>query len=35
MLDISAQDYTVMVKNVPLYFDAINNDYDDDILDFF
>ena len=35
MVDISAQDYTVMVKNIPLYFDAINNDYDDDILDFF
>ncbi len=24
-----------MISNVPLEYDAINNDYDDDILDFF
>ena len=35
MLDISALDYTVMVKNIPLYYDALNNDYDDDLKDFF
>lgn len=24
-----------MVKGVPLYYDALNNDYDDDIKDWF
>lgn len=35
VLDISAMDYTIMLKGIPLEFDAINNDYDDDIKDFF
>ena len=35
MLDISAMDYTIMVKNIPIEFDALNNDYDDDLLAFF
>ncbi|KAL4484378.1 hypothetical protein ABPG74_019555 [Tetrahymena malaccensis] len=33
--DISANDYTIMIKNVPKDFDAINDDYDDDIKEFF
>ena len=33
--DISATDYTVLVKNIPIEFDAVNNDYDDDLADFF
>ncbi|KAL4489887.1 hypothetical protein ABPG72_010786 [Tetrahymena utriculariae] len=33
--DIAANDYTIMIKNIPLEFDAINDDYDDDIKDFF
>jgi hypothetical protein len=31
-LDVSSLDYTVMINNVPLSFDALNNDYDEDIL---
>ncbi|KAL4489888.1 hypothetical protein ABPG72_010787 [Tetrahymena utriculariae] len=33
--DISANDYTIMIKNVPKDFEAINDDYDDDIKEFF
>lgn len=34
-LDISASDYTIMVKNIPTAFEALNNDYDDDLKDYF
>ncbi|EAS02382.2 phage head-tail family protein, putative (macronuclear) [Tetrahymena thermophila SB210] len=33
--DIAANDYTIMIKNIPKDFDAINDDYDDDIKEFF
>ncbi|KAL4484377.1 hypothetical protein ABPG74_019554 [Tetrahymena malaccensis] len=33
--DIAANDYTIMIKNIPLEFDAVNDDYDDDIKEFF
>ena len=29
--DIAAVDYTVYLENIPVYFDALNNDYDDDL----
>ncbi|EAS04833.2 kinase domain protein (macronuclear) [Tetrahymena thermophila SB210] len=29
--DISANDYTLLFENIPLEFDAINSDYDDDL----
>jgi hypothetical protein len=33
--DISANDYSVIVKGIPLVItDALNNDYDDDLKDF-
>ena len=32
--DISPQDYTIMVKNIPCEYNAINDDYDDDLKDF-
>lgn len=32
--DISANDYTVMLKNIPKSYDAINDDYDDDLKDY-
>ena len=34
-LDISPADYTILVKNIPLEYDALNNDYDDDLKYFF
>jgi hypothetical protein len=30
-LDVAANDYTFIVKNIPLEFQAKNNDYDDDL----
>ncbi len=30
-LDISANDYTVVVTGIPIYFDALNDDYDEDL----
>ena len=33
--DINANDYTIMVKNIPIEFEALNNDYDEDLLHFF
>ncbi len=30
-LDIAANDYTFIVKNIPLEYSAINDDYDDDL----
>ncbi|EGR30034.1 phage head-tail family protein, putative, partial [Ichthyophthirius multifiliis] len=33
--DISANDYTIMVSNIPIEYDAINNDYDEDLMHFF
>ena len=35
ILDIAAADYTIFAENIPLEFDAINNDYDDDIKEYF
>ena len=35
VLDISPQDYTIFVKNIPKNFKALNDDYDDDIKDYF
>ena len=32
--DISAEDYTIFVKNIPIDFNAIDDDYDDDLKDF-
>ena len=32
--DISANDYTIMISNIPKDYKAINDDYDDDIKDF-
>ena len=32
LLDISASDYTVLLKNIPIKYEAINNDYDEDLL---
>ena len=32
--DISAEDYTIFVKNIPIDYDAINDDYDDDLKEF-
>ena len=32
--DISAEDYTIFVKNIPISYNAINDDYDDDLKDF-
>lgn len=29
--DISANDYTLLVENIPIEYDALNNDYDDDL----
>lgn len=34
-IDISANDYTVLLENIPTEFDALNDDYDDDIKFFF
>lgn len=34
MLDISARDYTVWIKNIPSHFEAENNNYEDDIKNF-
>jgi hypothetical protein len=34
-VDVAANDFTILVKNIPVDFQAINDDYDDDILDFF
>lgn len=31
MADIASSDYTVLCKNIPLEYDAINNDYDEDL----
>ncbi len=31
MLDIAANDYTILVKNIPIKFKAIGDDYDDEI----
>ena len=33
-MDISASDYTVLIKNIPISYKAINNDYDEDLLIF-
>ncbi len=33
-LDVAANDYTFIVKNIPLEFQAKNNDYDDDLKQF-
>ena len=33
--DISANDYTIFLENIPTSFDALNDDYDDDIKHFF
>lgn len=30
-MDISANDYTIIVKNIPLDFEAIEDDYDEDL----
>ncbi len=32
--DIAANDYTILVKNIPKYYDAIGDDYDDDLKAF-
>ena len=32
--DISAEDYTLLVLNIPQSFNAKNDDYDDDLKDF-
>ena len=34
-IDISANDYTILIENIPLEIDAINDDYTDDIKHFF
>jgi len=32
--DIAANDYTLIVKKIPIDYEAINDDYDDDLKDF-
>lgn len=32
--DISANDYTIVVNDIPKVIDAVNDDYDDDLKDF-
>lgn len=32
--DISANDYTIMIKHIPKSFEAKNDDYDDDLKEF-
>lgn len=32
--DISVSDYTLMIGNIPLEYEALNDDYDDDLKDF-
>lgn len=32
--DISANDYTLLIENIPIEFTAIGDDYDDDLKDF-
>jgi len=32
--EISADDYTVFVTNIPIKFNAMNDDYDEDLKDF-
>ena len=31
---MSPEDYTIFVKNIPIDYDAINDDYDDDLKEF-
>ena len=32
--DISISDYTLMIGNIPVDYNALNDDYDDDLKDF-
>ena len=32
--EISPEDYTLFVKNIPRDYNAINDDYDDDLKEF-
>jgi hypothetical protein len=34
-IDIAANDYTVLLENIPVSIDALNDDYDDDLKHFF
>jgi hypothetical protein len=34
-IDISANDYTILLENIPNDIDALNDDYDDDIKYYF
>ena len=34
-INVSPEDYSIYVKNIPLSYNAINDDYDDDLKMFF
>lgn len=33
-IDISPQDYTILLSNIPIVYEAENDDYDDDLKNF-